>query len=708
MVSKLKILGTHLNLDHPPLKKQSLATLVLGFCHWLRNKTLRRYFIILLIVFLPLLAKAGVVIAPGVNTYELAPYSSVLKDVSAKLDIHQILKNPWQARFIETAVSGTAVNLGQSYGAVWIRLELKALPEVERQWILDIPYGNLESINWYVPKTDGTGYVPAGEIIPTLKNYRYHAQPIELSPGTVTLYARIISKDPITLPLQLQTEQAFLFQESNHLFIQTLYFGALMTLLVFALLFSWSVKDATYSVFSAYLLMSGFALFVGNGLARQFLRLPTLISESTLQSLCFAMAGAFSLWLTSLFLRDANLSSWFKSSLRWLAGAFLALSVGILANAVLKLDMTFLQSLLSPLTLISSIMVVIALWLERAGNRSEIYFLTAWMVVWLGALVATLRVMDWIESHPFTLYAMQISTGTAAIFFSVALFVRVRQQYEARILSQQEALDTRTAWIQLLQDSERKLESTVVERTAQLSASLEAEKRLREQYVRFGAMISHEFRNPLGVIETQTSLLQRELKAGIDHTDKRIGTVRSAAQRLALLFEKWLQSDRLQNATDKLNAQKLEFDEWLEDLVNKCHAYHANHKIDCRIESPIGSVCVDERLFQIAILNLIDNACKYSPAGTSVSVSAGRLDNKLHITVADQGVGIETALHAKIFDEYFRVDPNSPVLGVGLGLPFVRKIVSLHGGEVTASHRPEGHGSKFTIVIPIQSRVNTP
>ena len=647
-------------------------------------------------------------IAPGVSTFELAPHISVLKDVSVNLTIHQILEDPWKDRFVKTAASGTAVNLGKTYGAVWLRLKLQVMPSVEPRWILDIPYGNPETIEWYVPKADGSEYVLARAIIPTLKNYRYHAQPVELSPGTVTLYARIISKDPITLPLQIQTEQDFLSQEANHLFMQAFYFGALLTLLVFALLFSWSVKDAAYSVFSAYLLMGGFALFIGNGLGRQFLWLPTLISETTLQSVAFALAGALSLWLTSLFMRDAKPSSWFRSSLRWLAGAYLALSVGILADNVLTLDMTLLQSLLSTLALISSIMVVIALWLERNGNRSEIYFLTAWLVVWLGALVATLRVMHWIESNQFTLYVMQISTGIAAILFSVALFVRVRQQYQARISSQQEALNARTAWIQLLQDSERMLESTVVERTAQLSASLEAEKRLREQYVRFGAMISHEFRNPLGVIETQTSLLQRELKAGIDQADKRIGTVRSAAQRLALLFEKWLQSDRLQNATDKLNTQKIEFEDWLEDLVNKCHAYHANHKIDCRIESPVGTVYVDERLFQIAILNLIDNACKYSPTGTSVSVRAALKDDLLHVTVTDQGVGIDTALHTKIFDEYYRVDPNSKVLGVGLGLPFVRKIVSLHGGEVTASHGPNGQGSRFTIVVPIKTHIDPP
>jgi two-component system, sensor histidine kinase LadS len=350
----------------------------------------------------------------------------------------------------------------------------------------------------------------------------------------------------------------------------------------------------------------------------------------------------------------SNLSGLLKKSLRWFAWAYLGLALVISASGMFDFKITVLESLFAVFTLISSVVVLTVLWIARAGRRSETYFFAAWMVVWAGALIASARSMDWVESNLFTLYVMQIATGVAALLFSVALFVRVRQQYQARILAQQQALDARAALIDNLQNSERKLEATVVERTAQLQASLDVEKRLREQYVRFGAMISHEFRNPLGVIETQTSLLQRELKAGIDNSDKRIGTVRSAAQRLALLFEKWLQSDRLQNATDKLHTQPIEFDEWFEDLVAKCHAYHANHRIDCSLNSPIGVVDADERLLQIAVLNLIDNACKYSPAGTTVSVTATREGANLRIDVTDQGVGIARELQTKVFDEYFR------------------------------------------------------
>ncbi len=656
---------------------------------------------LILMLLVPVSAGAVVVVSPGTSSIDLAHEVSILRDAPATLTIDTIITPDWQSRFVRPKVSGTALNLPHDSGILWLRIELQVSEGVSPDWLVDIPYGDLRDIEWFIPDKDSAGFVSVRDMLLPLSNYRYHAQPVLLHPGSAVLYARIASDGPLTLPLQLQTESAFLAQEGNHLFVQALYFGSLAALLLYALLFAWSVKDATYLIFSAYLLASGVAIFVGNGLGRLFLWPRLILPELALQSTAFALAGAFSLWLTGSFLREANLSALHKKSLRWFAWAYLALALAIAASVLFELRLNMLESLFSGFTLASAVVVLTGLWIARAGRRSETYFFTAWMVVWVGALVAAARSIDWIASNLLTLYAMQIATGVAALLFSLALFVRVRQQYQARLLAQQEALNARAALIETLQDSERKLEETVTERTAQLQASLDAEKRLREQYVRFGAMISHEFRNPLGVIETQTALLQRELKVGIDNSDKRIGIVRSAAQRLALLFEKWLQSDRLQNATDKLHTQPIEFDDWFEDLVGKCRAYHANHRIDCSLDSSLGVVQADERLLQIAVLNLIDNACKYSPAGTTVRVTAVREDDNLRIDVTDQGVGLARELQAKVFDEYFRVDPNSPVLGVGLGLPFVRKIVTLHSGSVTVCDNPAGQGTRFTIVLPI-------
>lgn len=663
----------------------------------------RWFMLMVFIATAPWCVRAEIMIEPGVTSINLSSQVEVLRDAPKELDIEEVVKPEWGYRFVKPIVRGSALNLGMATEVLWLRLSLDIKPGSEREWVLDIPYGSFKKIQWYVRQSKNDAFELASELKAPVEDYRYDAQPVSLRPGSAELYARIESEGALTLPLQLQTESDFYKQEGAHLFMQALYFGALLALLVYAILFGWSVKDKTYMIFSGYLLSSTFAIFTGNGLARLYVWSPQDFSEQVIQSASYALAGAFSLMLTRAFLNSIEMTAWLAASLKLFYRVYWMVAFGMLARLLFMFDTAILDVVLSLLTLVSAVTVIVALWMARAGGQSELYFMGAWFIVWLGAMVAALRVLNWIPSNELTLYAMQMTTGISALLFSIALFVRVRQQYEARMLAQQQALQARFNLIETLRDSERKLEATVMERTMQLQSSLEAEKRLREQYVRFGAMISHEFRNPLGVIETQTSLLQRELKAGIDNTGKRIGTVRSAAQRLALLFEKWLQSDRLQNATDKLQLQPIDMDSWLEDLVSKCHAYHANHHITCEIEGRIGTVFADERLLQIAVLNLIDNACKYSSANTTVWVTAKRMDESLCIEVTDQGRGIEEHLLDKVFDEYFRVDPNSPVIGVGLGLPFVRKILTLHGGLALASKNPHGQGARFTLKLPCRS-----
>lgn len=666
--------------------------------------SLRVWFWFLCGFVMPFQTMAVVKLQPNQDSINLSSQVQVLRQSPADLNIQDILLPKWQSKFLDQPANGQAINLGLTSDVVWIRIELNVLTSTQRDWILDIPYGDLKTIEWFVPSSDARKYMPASELSAPLADYRYHAQPVTLLPGTQILYARVQSYGSLTLPIELQTPAAFAKQENFHLVLQALYLGAVGALLVYALLFGWSVKERTYLIFSAFLFSSAFAIFVGNGLARVYLWPPTTVFEPALQVAGWALAGFFSLWLTKLFVSATGTNAAFVGWLRLFLWGYLLVAICMFIRLWFTFDASFVEAVLSALTLLSSICVIGILLCARAVGASQLYFFGAWTVVWFGALAATMRSLDWIPSNHLTLYALQISTGISAILFSVALFVRVRQHDLERLSAQQEALEARQALIQTLQNSERELEAKVTRRTVQLQDALESEKRLREQYVRFGAMISHEFRNPLGVIETQSSLLKRELNAGIDNTDKRIGSVRAAAQRLALLFEKWLQSDRLQNATDKIHKQALDFDAWLLDLVDRCQAYHANHRVSCRMKGCIGVIQADERLLQIAILNLIDNACKYSAAQTEVHVTASRDSNQLCIEVTDQGVGIAAEHLDQVFDEYFRVDQNSPVLGVGLGLPFVRKIVSLHGGGVSATSNPDGQGTRFSIRIPIDQQ----
>ena len=110
-------------------------------------------------------------------------------------------------------------------------------------------------------------------------------------------------------------------------------------------------------------------------------------------------------------------------------------------------------------------------------------------------------------------------------------------------------------------------------------------------------------------------------------------------------------------------------------------------------------IWADEQLLNILLLNLIDNACKYSPSDSTVRIETRYRPNMTGIAVIDQGRGIPKQFHEEIFVEYFRVNPESKVPGTGLGLPFVKRIVSLHGGDIELISGA-GQGSTFCVWLP--------
>jgi signal transduction histidine kinase len=102
------------------------------------------------------------------------------------------------------------------------------------------------------------------------------------------------------------------------------------------------------------------------------------------------------------------------------------------------------------------------------------------------------------------------------------------------------------------------------------------------------------------------------------------------------------------------------------------------------------------------IANLVENAVKYSPEGGRVRVSLRPADSALHIAVSDQGIGISAAEQRRIFEKFYRVDPNMEggIGGTGLGLYISRELVRRVGGRIRVESSP-GHGSIFTVELPL-------
>jgi two-component system sensor histidine kinase KdpD len=114
----------------------------------------------------------------------------------------------------------------------------------------------------------------------------------------------------------------------------------------------------------------------------------------------------------------------------------------------------------------------------------------------------------------------------------------------------------------------------------------------------------------------------------------------------------------------------------------------------------LALIDVDVVLLQQVMVNLLDNADKYSGSGLPIDISVVTMSQGLYITIADHGPGIPTGLLEKIFEKFFRINEESAQSGVGLGLSICRAIIEAHGGEIQVNNR-NGGGALFKIYLPL-------
>ncbi len=222
----------------------------------------------------------------------------------------------------------------------------------------------------------------------------------------------------------------------------------------------------------------------------------------------------------------------------------------------------------------------------------------------------------------------------------------------------------------------------------------------------FVADASHEIRTPLTVICSELEFAEQRVS---DPTVKEsIQTSLSETDRLARLADGLLLLAKLDAAQLKLSIQPFRFDELLAECMQLVGSVAAKKQINLRVNiEEAVEVAADREKLKSVVLNLLDNAIKYSAEQTTVSVSLARkLEDakKIVISVEDQGVGIPASVLPYIFKRFYRVDPSrSDAEGHGLGLAIVERLLQLHGGSISVKSEV-GKGSIFIVELPSEIR----
>jgi PAS domain S-box-containing protein len=234
--------------------------------------------------------------------------------------------------------------------------------------------------------------------------------------------------------------------------------------------------------------------------------------------------------------------------------------------------------------------------------------------------------------------------------------------------------------------------------TAQQDQAKEA-LRIREEFI---SVAAHELRTPLTTMFARLQLVERRLARGdLDPAIalRDVTLVRQAADRLKVLIDRLLDISRIRSGQLQIERSSIDIASMTESAALMISETSAR-QITVLAPDPLESyrMDVDGMRIEEVIVNLLDNAVKYSPKDTPVEVELRSAPDAIRIAVRDRGPGIGVADRTRIFEPFHRSSPTG-VPGVGLGLHIAKQIVELHGGTVSVETPADG-GSRFVVTIP--------
>lgn len=216
------------------------------------------------------------------------------------------------------------------------------------------------------------------------------------------------------------------------------------------------------------------------------------------------------------------------------------------------------------------------------------------------------------------------------------------------------------------------------------------------------AALSHDLRTPLtALIGMADALTRSEPRLG-GHQIEWAESILAEAQRLSQLVDNLLDMARLEAGEVKLNAQWQPVEEVVGSALRVSRTVLQRHQIVTHLPFDLPLVRFDAVLIERVLCNLLENASKYTPAGSTISIAAVKLDAWLEVSVADNGPGFPSEFAARLFDKFTRAKPESAIPGVGLGLAICRAIVEAHGGRIRAENLASG-GARFVFTLPLDT-----
>jgi two-component system, OmpR family, sensor histidine kinase KdpD len=220
--------------------------------------------------------------------------------------------------------------------------------------------------------------------------------------------------------------------------------------------------------------------------------------------------------------------------------------------------------------------------------------------------------------------------------------------------------------------------------------------------------ISHDLKTPLASVLGAASTM-RDLSSGLTDTQKRdlLATVIDESERLNRFIANLLDMTKLESGAIVPNTARHDIGEIVGSALRRAGKILVRHKVSLELAADLPMLELDAVLFEQVLFNLLDNAAKYAPADTTISIRGSREKDSIVLQILDEGAGIPPAELESVFDKFYRAQKGDHVRpGTGLGLAISRGFVEAMHGTISAANRSDRSGAVLTIRLPVPAASN--
>lgn len=600
--------------------------------------------------------------APVSTGIDLIPYTEHLTENCAKraLSVKDLLALDHPKSADVPRSSPGHFSRGYTPCEQWYRLRLDVVAPQKGLWWLQVSPTFLDEVDIYSVAADGSVHAAhAGDHVPQSKRAlqtRHFLVPLEITDDSNDYYLRVRTTSTLALGLKLWEPKAYLNYAARENMLYGMLFGLTLTAIIICLIGGGWFRQAFYFAMAAFLFFNALAHFTVNGFDRYFLYPESVIWPDRMLTFSAFAAGMSGVCMYLAFLRPGEYLPRFTYFCWGVAGLS-----GVASIASLLGYPSPLLSGLGAIVVLGSMFILSLLMLKYRFIPALLMFLL-FLPQLLSLCLQIARNFSLLPMTFWTTHIWAIMSMLQIPFVALVVMLRVREQEQA----------------------------------------YRSEKEKTRIHRDLFSMVAHELRTPLAVISSAITNIELQTLSAHPELAPRFSRANLGLARLNRLIDNALAEDRLLDKGMELQRRWITVDELVSQL-RELRAVESPHTLNLQLPSGPLAIYVDPHWLGLALLNLLDNAVKYSPSGGQITITARQENRMAIIEIVDEGIGIPVDAADKIFEKFFRAS-NAMKLqgssGMGLGLFLVRTVMHLHGGQL--EYRPnQNKGSIFTCSIPL-------